>query len=89
MNKIKLALVATAIMAAIGGAFATRPCVQCENSTQYWFDGVNYYPAGTYGVHYDCWNTAGTCTYYRPDPAFHPNVYVPCRTGVFEPIYGR
>jgi hypothetical protein len=84
MNKIKLALIATAILVAVGGAFATRPCVQCELAPQYVPSGAGYVEAGQYGIDYICYTTAGVCTYYKPDP-FQPN-YAPCRTGSFEPV---
>lgn len=86
MNKIKLAFVATAILAAVGGAFATKPCLACENSQQYMWNGTNYVPVGTYGVNYDCYVGGGTCTYYIPDPWTQPNVYAPCRQGGYTPF---
>lgn len=85
MNKIKLALIATAILTAVGGAFATKPCFQCEHSTQYYYNGIGYVYAGEYGVDFDCAGTAGTCTYYIPDPAGHPNIYAPCHLGGYAP----
>jgi hypothetical protein len=85
MNKIKLAFTATAIIFAIGSAFAFRPCT-CEGWTQYYWNGSSYVPAGQDGVDYTCWTTAGTCTYYIPDPFGHPNTYAPCKTGAFQQI---
>jgi len=81
MNKIKLAFIATAILTAVGGAFATRPCVQCEVGTQYYFNGTGYVNAGEYGIDYLCGGTGGVCTYYKPDPSGQPNYYAPCRIG--------
>ena len=86
MSKIKMAFVAIAILAAVGGAFATRPCVQCEHSTQYYYNGNGYVQVGEYGVDFDCFVTGGTCTYYKPDPAGQPNVYAPCHEGVYMPL---
>jgi hypothetical protein len=83
MNKIKLALIATAILVGVGGAFATRPCLPCELSVQYYNNGNGYYEAGEIGVNYDCFTTAGICTFYKPNPLTRPNEYAPCRTGSF------
>lgn len=85
MNKFKLAFIAVAILAGVGGAFATKPCVQCENATQYWYDGSNYWEAGEYGVDFDCYVAANICTYYRPDP-MRPDYYEHCRLGDYTPI---
>ena len=81
MNKIKMAFIAVAILAGVGGAFATKPCVQCEHDIQYVAIANGYTEAGRFGVDYFCATTGGTCTYYKPDPG--ANVYVPCRTGTF------
>ena len=83
MSKIKMAFVAIAILAAVGGAFATKPCVQCEHSTQYYFNGAGYVEVGEYGLDFDCFVTGGTCTYYKPDPGAQPNVYEPCHQGAY------
>jgi hypothetical protein len=86
MNKVKLAFITIAILTAVGGAFATRPCMQCENAPQYYYTGSVYQPVGLYGEDYDCYVTAGTCTYYKPDPIAQPNVYAPCRIGAYMPF---
>ena len=86
MNKIKLAFIAITILTAVGGAFATRPCAQCEHSVQYWYNGGGYVPVGIYGVDFDCFITGGVCTFYRPDPALQPNVYAPCHEGAYMPL---
>lgn len=83
MNKIKLAFIAVAILAAVGGAFATTSCGQCEYSTQYYFNGGGYVEAGEWGVDFDCYVTGGICTYYKPDPIGQPNYYAPCHLGEF------
>ena len=85
MSKIKMAFVAIAILAAVGGAFATRPCVQCEHSTQYYYNGMGYIDAGLYGVDFLCAGTADVCTYYQPNPAGQPNYYAPCHIGLYSP----
>ena len=84
MNKFKLAFVAIAIAAGVGGAFASKPTALCEGQTQYYYNG-SYLPAGVYGVDYACWDIPGsTCTYYKPDPFNQPNSYAPCRPGSFQ-----
>lgn len=87
MKKIKLALIAMAVVLAIGGAYATKPVLACEGLPQYYYTGSSYVSAGTFGVNYDCMDEPGTCTYYKPNPVGQPNTYAPCRTGVFIPIY--
>ena len=86
MNKVKLAFIAIAILTAFGGAFATTTCVQCEHSTQYYYNGGGYIEVGEYGADFDCFVTGGTCTYYKPDPIGQPNVYAPCHEGAFMPL---
>jgi len=87
MNKVKLAFIAITILTAVGTAFATRPCVQCEHSTQYYYNGFGYVQAGEYGGDFDCTvGSGGTCTYYKPDPGAQPNVYAPCHEGSYFPL---
>ena len=86
MNKIKLGFIAIAILAAVGGAFATRPCITCENSQQYVYNGATYIAVGLYGEDFDCFVTAGICTFYKPDAAGQPNVYAPCHEGGYMPL---
>jgi hypothetical protein len=85
MNKIKAAFIAMAILAGVGGAFATN-CEQCENSPQYVWTGTGYMRVGLYGEDWDCYITGGICTYYQPDPVGQPNTYVPCHTGAWTPL---
>lgn len=87
MNKIKMAFIAAAILAGVGGAFATRPCVQCMHAPQYIQSGSGYIPAGDEGMDYDCLNSAGVCTFYKPDPLGQPNTYAPCNIGAYTPVY--
>jgi hypothetical protein len=89
MNKIKMAFIAIAILAAVGGAFATRPCVQCEHSTQYVWNGQGYIDVGLWGEDFDCYMAGGVCTYYKPDPTAQPNYYAPCHEGVYYELDGR
>jgi hypothetical protein len=86
MNKVKLAFIAVAILTAVGGAFATRPCLPCYNNTQYYWNGQAYIDAGEFGVDFDCWVTGGVCTYYKPDPMGQPNYYAPCHEGAWSPL---
>lgn len=76
MNKIKMAFVAIAILAGVGGAFATN-CVQCDNSDQYIYNGSTYVRVGIIGEDYDCFISGGVCTYYQSSPG----VYTPCHLG--------
>lgn len=86
MNKIKLAFIAFAILTAVGGAFATSTCFQCEHQTQYINNGGGYVEVGEYGYNFDCFVTGGICTYYKPDPIGQPNVYSPCHIGSYMPL---
>jgi hypothetical protein len=85
MSKIKWLLIATAVITAIGGAFATRVRTFCETQQQYYKFGSSYIPVSGYGQNYQCLNTAGICTYYLVDP--FTQSYAPCRTGSFSFIY--
>ena len=80
MKLIKVAFIAIAIMAGVGGAFATN-CEQCENSPQYVWNGMIYVRVGDIGEDYDCFISGGICTYYQPDPIGQPTVFVPCHLG--------
>lgn len=86
MSKIKLAFIAVAVVTAVGGAFATRPCAACESQQQYVPYGNTYLPVYSYGVDYVCYTSAGICTYVRESP-YIPGSYVPCRYGQFSWIY--
>ena len=83
MKRLKLMLVSIVIVLAIGTAFATRPCQSCIYSDQYYYNGGFYHYAGEYGYDYHCQQFGGTCTYYKPYPFTQPNLYLPCRTGVY------
>lgn len=86
MNKIKMAFIAIAILAAVGGAFATNSCFECGYYPQYVWTGGAYQQVGAYQEDYDCYFTTGVCTYYRPDPFGQPNNYVPCHVGLYTPL---
>lgn len=85
MKKLKVAIIATAIFTGVGGAFATN-CEQCENSPQFVWTGNGYMRVGNWGEDFDCYVTAGTCTYYQPDPVLQPNNYTPCHIGLYTPL---
>jgi hypothetical protein len=87
MKKVKIVMVAAAIILSVGFAFATRPTQLCTILPQYVPWGGTYVPAGIYGVHYGCADFSGYCTYYRPNPFFQPNLYLPCKTGFYIPFY--
>jgi hypothetical protein len=86
MNKIKWALICTAILIGVGGTIASQSKAECENQTQYFKWGNSYIPAGQYGVHYTCQSSVGVCTFVLSNPG-DPNSFVPCRTGSFTWIY--
>jgi len=86
MKRLKLMLVSIVIVLAIGTAFATRPCQSCIYSDQYYYNGGFYHYAGEYGYDYHCLQIGGTCTYYKPYPFTQPNLYLPCRAGVYTII---
>jgi hypothetical protein len=84
MKKVKLTLISVAILGALSVAFATRPCAPCEYAQQYYKVGNSYLEAGIYGDNYICWNIPTTCTYYRPYPISQPNLYLACRSGLYQ-----
>jgi len=86
MKKIKLILISTAIVLAVGTAFATRPCAACEYAQQYVYTMGAYVEAGEYGYDYACVSEPGICTYYKPSPILQPNYYAPCRLGSYNLI---
>jgi hypothetical protein len=86
MKKLKVLFITTAIVLAIGSAFATRVCDACTYSTQYVFSMGAWQDAGEIGYDYACVGTIGFCTYYRPNPIFQPSYYAPCKEGRYEII---
>lgn len=86
MKRFKLILVSLVIVLAIGSAWATRPCQTCTYSDQYYYNGGFMHYAGELGYDYYCLQYGGVCTYYRPNPFTQPNVYLPCRSGVYTVI---
>ena len=88
MKKVKLVLIAVALLAGIGGAVASRPDHICEGYQQYYWTGFQYLPVqGEYGVGWYCeWNPASTCTYYKPNMG-QPNYYVGCMVGSYRTTF--
>lgn len=86
MKKIRWFLMSVAIMTAVGGAVAASTQAPCTIQQQYYRFAGQYFPAGGYGVEYYCFNGAGICTYWKPNPA-NPNGYVPCRLGAYVWIW--
>ena len=84
MKRIKFVLLSTAILFAFGSAIATRLNYDCTYATQYYFNGTTYVEAGQLGYDYTCLNYPGVCTYYKPDPIFHPDTYLPCNSGLYQ-----
>ncbi|HEX9510730.1 MAG TPA: DUF6520 family protein [Puia sp.] len=81
MKKIKLIIMTLAILLSIGGAFATRPHYDCTFSTQYYWTGSGYMPAGQFGVNFACLQSANSCSYVLVS-----GQYVQCRVGTYTPI---
>ena len=87
MKKIKVALNSVAILAAIGGAFATYTCKRCEENTQYIPVNNSYLKAGEYGIDYNCSFGEGACTFYYPDSIRNAGDVLPCREGAYTPVF--
>ena len=86
MKKIKIALMTTAIAAAVCCAFVTKPALSCEDMPQYYWDGAKYCLAGEYGYNFDCIDAetlALNCTYFQPDPLNHPENFAVCHHGSY------
>lgn len=80
MKKVKLVLIAVAILLSVGGAFATRAHSSCQNNPQYYFNGATYLPAGQEGLDYICEGGGNTCTYYQVSGG-----YAACVPGQYTP----
>jgi len=83
MKKIKLAIMATAILLSVGGAFATGLRYDCRFSPQFYFTSGGYLPAGQYGVQYICEGGLGNCTYIQVG-----NNWQACQAGTYTPAPG-
>jgi hypothetical protein len=84
MKKFRVILFAVAITTAIGSAYAAKMGPYCESFQQYRYANGMYTPVGEFGVTYVCWQVGGWCTYYKPN---YSSPYIPCRTGMFIPIW--
>lgn len=91
MKKNNVSLMVIAAVAAITSAFATKSeCLQCQDTQQYHLNQGVYVPLGAFGVDYDCdYYETQTCTYYKPNPGGQPNLYSPCRLGIWIDLGGR
>ena len=88
MRKIRIFLMSAAVFIAVSTALAGKNRFDCVDSPQFYKTSAGgYSPAGEFGVDYFCWNTAGVCTYYRPNPIGQPNTYLPCRLGTFQLVF--
>ena len=85
MKKIKWAIMTSAILLSIGGAFATKQPNDCTSDYQYYLSGSNYVYAGIMGVNYICKASSNTCTYYWNT---NDSQYEGCQTGDFSIIGG-
>ena len=81
MKKIKWAIMTSAILLSIGGAFATKQPNDCTSDYQYYLSGTNYVYAGVMGVNYLCYSSSNTCTYYWNT---NDSQYEGCQTGNFS-----
>jgi hypothetical protein len=86
MKRTRLLFIGIALFVSFGSAIATRPSFDCRYQTQYISQGGGYMYAGEFGDDYICLNFQATCTYYQPDPFFQPNLYLPCRNGIYTPV---
>lgn len=86
MRKIKLLFFAIGILLSVGSDVTKPNRLSCVGFTQYYYDGFNYVEiTGQIGYDYYCDN-GETCTYYKPNPIWQPNKYVPCRDGAYTEI---
>jgi hypothetical protein len=82
MKRVKLAIMAAAILLSIGGAFATKIHQDCRYAQQYVYTGSGYMPiTGELGTTYYCVDVPGTCTYNLVAAG-----YAACQAGGYQPI---
>lgn len=81
MKKIKMTLVALAIVASTLGAYASKKFTNpCESQQQYKYEsGLGYVPAPEW--HYCLNGSANTCTYWLSNTA--PLTYTACTLGLY------
>jgi len=87
MKKIRTILTAIAIVVSIGAALATGQGYNCAFQQQYIAVGGTWVPVYNYASDYVCVAAYEMCTYYRPNPIFQPNMYVPCREGRYYMVW--
>jgi len=83
MKKFRVILCGAAILLASGAAVAKKISESCLYATQYYYNGSTYVEAGIFGQDFSCLNLPGVCSYYEPDPIFHPGVFMPCHMGQY------
>lgn len=84
MKKMRIALLAVAIITAVTGSFAAKKKYDCYNQIQYYQSSPGVYQqAGVWGVNYICNGMLTTCTYIL-NPA--TGQYEACRTGNYFPV---
>lgn len=83
MNKIKMTIMALAVLSSVGGALATRPHHSKTFDAVYYFNGSSYIPAGSYMQNYICQSSSNVCTY-----SFDGITYTPYQQGSYAPITG-
>jgi hypothetical protein len=88
MKKLRLVFIALALIAGVGGAFATIPDPNCIWEIQFRkVNGAYVEIFGDFGVDFYCeQNEAKTCTYYWDAFSYS---YLPCRIGQFAWIPPR
>lgn len=82
MKKVRILFTAIAVVAAVGGAIAMRPCQSCTGQPQYYFDSGMYLPVpGEFPLDYNCGTGSpqNTCTFTKSG-----STYVPCRLGLYS-----
>jgi hypothetical protein len=87
MKKIRLFMLATAIVAGITSAFTITSDPPCASVQQYYKQNGYFFEAGSFGQEYECLDVADVCTFYKPNPAAYPNSYLPCREGIYSPVW--
>jgi hypothetical protein len=75
----------TAILISAGAAIASSKAHKPANSALYYKDGNNYYPAGDYGLDYECFDGTSVCTYFYETSS---QQYVPFSAGKYVSVHG-
>ena len=73
----------TAILISAGAALASSKAHKAKESALYYKDGNNYYPAGDYGLDYECFDGTSVCTYFYETSS---QQYVPFSQGKYVSV---